>query len=368
MNTHILVLAIAAIAIVPSTSGAQPAPQSDATETNRAPIIPFLEATDVFWTLQNGGDGRSRFPSALEADIFPHLVAYQNFTDIVDIEKQQQKGAQRIREFAMSISGTPAVRIRMTRDVSRPVRTPSYMPRGNVQFLWARGLKENVRRAAMTADVSEAFSRLPNVGLWEAHFIIGHHSNGQDGCITVLQERIPAETGDCFPSGIVPTRETINKVDGSFSTNYFRAGINYSRNWMANSTKLEAVKEVRFRAEIEHHPRAWVDEDIVDLIGRTRLNVNGAFAVKDVRPCRKRLEGSIGAVVNPGVVDSDQNLSFSVYPQFSCFPWENGGWGFFVRFYSGQDYYNIGFLERINRLHFGATFNQSGFFRFRKKA
>jgi hypothetical protein len=61
-------------------------------------------------------------------------------------------------------------------------------------------------------------------------------------------------------------------------------------------------------------------------------------------------------------------LSFSVYPQFSCFPWENGGWGFFVRFYSGQDYYNIGFLERINRLHFGATFNQSGFFRFRKKA
>jgi hypothetical protein len=368
MKIHVVFIAAAIGAGVPAAAAAQAAPQSEATETNRAPIIPFLEGTDVFWSLQSGGDGRSRFPNALEADIFPHLVAYQNFTDLLDITKQQRKGPTRLREFAFSISGTPAVRLRMARDISRPVRTPSYMPRGNFQMLWARGLKENVRRASMTSDIADAFSRLPNVGLWEAHFIVGHHSNGQDGCITVLQERIPPETGDCFPAGVIPDRETINKVDGSFSTNYFRVGINYSRNWMTNAVDLEAVKELRFRAELEQHPRAWVDPDIVDLLGRTRLNLSSAFAVKGIRPCQKRLEGSVGAVVNPGVVETDQNLAFSVFPQFTCFPWANGGWGFFVRFYSGQDYYNIGFLERINRVQFGATFNQSGFFRFRRSS
>jgi hypothetical protein len=32
----------------------------------------------------------------------------------------------------------------------------------------------------------------------------------------------------------------------------------------------------------------------------------------------------------------------------------------------GQDYYNLGLLENIQRVHVGATFNQSGFFRFRR--
>jgi hypothetical protein len=367
MKIQTLVLAIAVCAGFPASGAAQQLPPPDATETNRPPIIPFLEPTDVFWSLQSGSDDQAKFPNRLEADIFPHLVAYQNFTDLIDIEKQQDRGLARIREFAISISGTTAVRLRMTRDVSAPVRTPSYMPRGNFQILWARGLKENVRRAS-TTSVAEALSKMPHVGLWEAHFIIGHHSNGQDGCISELQVRDPPRTGDCVPPGVVPDSDTINRIDGSFSTNYFRIGMNYSRNWMTNTIELEAVKELRLRAELEQHPKAWVDDDIVDLLGRTRLNLSGAYAVKGVRPCQRRMEGSVGVVWNPGVVDSDENLSFTIYPQFSCYPWLNGGWGFFVRFYSGQDYYNIGFLDRINRLQFGATFNQSGFFRFRKRA
>ncbi len=367
MNMYALLLSLAIGVGLPAAAHAQQIPPADATETNRPPIIPFLEGTEIYWTLQSGDGDRARFPNALEGDIFPHLVAYQNFTDVIDIDAQQLRGRDRIREFAISISGTPAVRIRMTRDVSRPVRTPSYMPRGNFQILWARGLRDNVQRAAVTSDVAEALSRLPNVGLWEAHFIVGHHSNGQDGCITTLQERDPPDTGDCAPPGIVPDSDTINRVDGSFSTNYFRVGVNYSRNWMTNVVELQAVKELRFRAEYEHHPRAWVDEDTVDLIGRSRLNLGTAYTVKGVRPCQRRLEGSVGIVWNPGVVESDPDLSFSWFPQLSCYPFENGGWGFFVRFYSGQDYYNIGFLDRINRLHFGATFNQSGFFRFKRK-
>jgi hypothetical protein len=53
--------------------------------------------------------------------------------------------------------------------------------------------------------------------------------------------------------------------------------------------------------------------------------------------------------------------------QASCFPWNNGGWGFFARWYAGQDYYNVGFLDDINRVHIGLTFNQAEFFKFRRR-
>jgi hypothetical protein len=50
----------------------------------------------------------------------------------------------------------------------------------------------------------------------------------------------------------------------------------------------------------------------------------------------------------------------------ACYPTRQGGWGIFVRYYGGQDYYNLGLLDNIQRVHVGATFNQSGFFRFRQ--
>ena len=68
---------------------------------------------------------------------------------------------------------------------------------------------------------------------------------------------------------------------------------------------------------------------------------------------------------NPGVVDPELDWSGNV--QVSCFPWLNGGWGFFARWYAGQDYYNVGFLDDINRLQVGFTFNQAEFFRFRRR-
>lgn len=354
----------------------------DSTETNRPAIIPFLEGTDVFWTLwrfediptypgANQDPGRF-FPTKLEADIFPHLVVVQNFTDVLDIDKPRER--EGLRDFTYSISGTPAVRIRMLRDVSAPVRTPSFMPRVNLQLLWARNagaVKSRARQAAAARstgapqDLAALFRELPSVRLWEVHLIGGHHSNGQDGCITTVQNRVPPLTGDCEPADVVPTRDQVNRRDGSFSTNYIRTGLNYSRHWMESTPDLQAVREARIRAEFEYHPRAWVDDNIVDLYGRARVLVGGSYAVKSAGWCKKRLEGSAGLVWNPGVVSGVPELSTTW--QASCFPTENGGWGFFARLYSGQDYYNIGFLDGITRLHIGATFNQADFFRFRQR-
>jgi hypothetical protein len=51
--------------------------------------------------------------------------------------------------------------------------------------------------------------------------------------------------------------------------------------------------------------------------------------------------------------------------QVSCYPSNKGGFGLFVKWYVGQDDYNLGFLDTISRIQFGITFNQDGFFRFR---
>ncbi|MCL4849594.1 MAG: hypothetical protein KJ066_23825 [Acidobacteria bacterium] len=363
------------------------------TETNPGPGVPFLEGTDVFWTVRAADDDRW-FPYKLEADIFPHLVVAQNFDAIVDLDeiaRRRQDATRGPKEFAYAISGTPAVRIRMLREVSAPVRTPSYMPRVNFQVLWARNFKAEMesqvdaalkrrakaleaprgeaagaeaRRQDPVDALRDALAALPSVSLWEAHVIVGHHSNGQDGCTSGEQTREP-DTERCLPEGVVPRRETVNRRDGSFSTNYVRTGINYSRNWMSGEADLQAEREARARVEFEWHPRGAVDEDIVDIYGRARLLLGGAYAKREAGFCRKRLEGSAGLVWNPGVAEGVPETSWTL--QVSCFPTPNGGWGLFARFYTGQDYYNIAFLDGITRLHVGATFNQGEFFRFRRK-
>lgn len=358
-----------AVALFSANLRAQQFQVPPATETNRGPIIPFLESTEVFWTLR-GGD--TWFPNRLEGDIFPHLVVYQNFSDVLSLDRQAERGIARFRERALSISGTPAVRLRMLRETSAPVRTPSFMPKGNVQFFWVRGLKDAATdqqraiapaaatdRQAQAADVLRSVRR---ISLWEGHLIVGHHSNGQDGCLSVEQQRDPPETGPCVPAGVPFTAETINRKDGSFSTNYIKVGANYSRNWLADGASAPATRELRFRAEWEVHPRAWVDEDMVDIYGRNRLNLGVAYALRKLPGCQRRAEGSGGLIWNPGVDPAVSELTGML--QVSCFPWLNGGWGFFVRFYAGQDYYNVGFLDEIARVHVGLTFNQTDFFRF----
>src|SRR5262245_49549600 len=68
----------------------------DGTATKRAPIIPFLEGTDVFWTLVKKDaldDHRVWAPNKLEANIFPHLVFYQNVTDVLNVDDQDQRAS-----------------------------------------------------------------------------------------------------------------------------------------------------------------------------------------------------------------------------------------------------------------------------------
>ena len=135
---------------------------------------PFLEGTDLFWTLQDdfGSQGPQRtFPHSLEADIFPHFIlafGAQCRNTSPDVMAALRNA------FRPCISITPAVRLRMLKRESTPVPAPSFMPRVNVQWLFRQGDDK----------------------LWNVHAQVGHHSNGQSGCLFVWTG-VEGRNADC---------------------------------------------------------------------------------------------------------------------------------------------------------------------------
>jgi len=329
-------------------------------------LVPFMEGTDVFLT--------SPTDTIFEARIAPHLIIKQTFGDVLDLPAQRARveGGREAKQFGWVISGTPAVRLRMLRGVSDPVRTPSYMPRVNLQLLYATGLSQKIQEHA-TGGRRGATSE---IGIYEFHAIVGHHSNGQDGCLFSTQKRV-YNAEDCTPA-LAPDAETaqriINRHDGSFSTNYVRAGLNY-RGTRVDPTTL--VDDQDWTVGLELEQNFHMDPNVYPLYGRTRLTASAGFAGRPSRrsgghwwdrehwwtcDARREVKGSLKYIYG----HPDTVWPVALTAEAACFPSTEGGWGFFVRYYAGQDYYNLGFLDNIHRWQAGATFAQDGFFRFRR--
>ena len=371
MNRRVSVLAMVVVCCLSAGLRAQ-APQSNAKEEKEQPVrermlVPFMEGTDVFFT--------SPADTIFEARIAPHLII-KAFGDVLDLRQQQRaaRGERAAPHVQWIISGTPAVRLRMLRESSDPVRTPSYMPRINVQMLFARGATEKVQESL---GLPLAKNEEPQITIYELHTIIGHHSNGQDGCFYSEPTQFrPSPNADCVPVlalDAATAQPVINRQSGSFSTNYVRAGMNYRRTRVDKQLIDDQDWTVGFEVEQNFH----MDPYGYPLYGRTRLTASAGFAGRprgqsphwwdtqhwwtcdarrEVKGFAKYIAGH-PSTVKPVVVSAEA----------ACFPSSEGGWGWFVRYYYGQDYYNIAFLNNISRWQVGATFTQDGFFRFRRE-
>lgn len=135
----------------------------------------------------------------------------------------------------VSIALEPRVAVRIMKGSSSPVRTPSYNPGAT------------------------AYVRLLNdtVHLFYFHASLFHHSNGQDG--PTLD---PADTTE-------PRR--MNTYNGSFATNYWAAGFNYSQT-IATPKLTYAMNG---RVEIEHQIFG-IDKALAGRFGNVRLNLKFA--------------------------------------------------------------------------------------------
>jgi len=361
MTTRMIVALYAALVLAPAPAAAQ-----DEGSFPRVGSFTFLADEKV--SLDSDGsylfqhsDGQLVFEAQLAPDV--------RIVDNVSRQLQRVLEPGKPRVFAYSVFGTFLVRLRMFDTTSSPVRTPSYMPKGTVQLAWLKNLSK--------ADPDTAPEALLNgpIEMWLVSAIpFGHHSNGQDGCLFTTQVRVDDE---CVPEPPPnPGSETVNKVDGSFSTNYIRMGLQYRRLYPRGDDPGD-IRSITRRewgvgASLELNPSGYLGGSISDtlrpLYGPTRLGIRGDVVVGNWHPplLRRFTCGRAWADLSLkfiyGAADSVDTVTTSV--EAACLPGNWGGAGLFVRYYRGQDYYNASFLENINRLQFGVTFMHGRFLAF----
>lgn len=265
--------------------------------------------------------------------------------------------------WGYQVSTTPMVRIRMFDEASSPVRTPSYMPKGTFQLARFRNVSPS-----KDSD-SDEFNRGP-IEMWLIDAIpFGHHSNGQNGCLFTSEAR--NADGECVEFVPTPTK-TVNKENGSFSTNYIEATVNYGRMHLdsdgAAAGEFATRWEWRAGAGVQLNPEGYVGGSIkpqlADLYGPTRVLLGAMAARRDTWRCGR----AAGDLRLQYITDAPPGIpSLITQAEGACFPRGWGGAGIFMRIYSGQDYYNLGFAEKITRFQFGVTLQRDQFLSFRIK-
>ncbi|SRR6266487_3585572 len=292
-----------------------------------------------------------------EAQIAPRIVIRDSLGDAT----RRLLAAVKRPVWGWQLSATPMVRLRVFNEESSPVRTPSYMPKATVQIARFKNLS--------TADASDEdeFSKGP-VEMWLVDVIpFGHYSNGQKGCLFTSQSRDAA--GVCVESAR-PQARAINTTDGSFSTNYVEAMMRYGRMHLdaerAPETEYATRWEWRAGAGVQFNPRGYlfgaIDDELAEVYGTTRVIVEAAVARRDGWRCGRAEAGIRLQYLHDAPVGLP---SLTTKAEAECLPRRWGGTGLFLRFYRGQDYYNLGFAEAISRLQVGFTLQQDTFLSFR---
>lgn len=292
-----------------------------------------------------------------EGQIAPRII----IVDSIGRATRNVLGGDKSATWGYQVSTTPMVKLRMFNETSNPVRTPSYMPKGNFQLARFR----NVSRS--TDPDEDAFNRGP-VEMWLIDAIpFGHHSNGQNGCLFMSQAR--DADGECVE--VAPSAgRAINKENGSFSTNYIEAMAFYGRMYLdsegAAAGEFGTRWEWRAGAGLQLNPEGYVggsiDAELADLYGPTRVLFGALAARRDAWRC-----GRASADVRlQYITEAPSGIpSWITQVEGACFPRGWGGAGLFARVHHGQDYYNLGFAEKITRFQFGVTLQRDQFLSFR---
>ena len=248
------------------------------------------------------------------------------------------------------ISFTFMSRLRQLGGFSSPLRNPSFMPRFSFQRL-------SVTNAGNGDFDSKKAIKVfgPQLVLW------GHHSNGGAGCLFVEDDE--PDCTDALP----PERRTVNTRNGSFSTNYVKLAYFFQKGWPDRDADKWMRKSWTLGAWVELNPGGW---------GPGALGP-GQRAIYGPRRYGASLElqhqvGKSRAPWNVSLNPTYEYIQFDDKPAAASSPhrWivdltavkEDGafkGWGLAVRFYQGQDFYNLLFVRDVRRLQVGLVVDQN---------
>ena len=259
---------------------------------------------------------------------------------------------------------TPMFRIRQVEEketASQPVRMPSFMPKLTAQFLAARRIGGTVRSASADPPLSAMI-----VGV---DLSFGHYSNGQAGCFRANQRQKADRGGDCE---LDPTAgagaDTLNTVDGSFSTWYFRGQTHLRFAHYRDSLPLVAFT---LAAGADWHPAflepiGGMDSTLAAVYGRLRPFGGAELMRLSEWPCAPSLLswlpcglGRVRASINVEYIGTHPPRVANVATT-SELAWtfrRYAGLGALVRLHTGQDYYNIALGHELNVFQYGVTFD-----------
>jgi hypothetical protein len=241
------------------------------------------------------------------------------------------------RSWALVLN--PQVQIRMLDKKSFPIRNPSY----KVYITYYHDIK--------FWQTSFLKKLLYANALWYAS--VAHHSNGQDG--------------EFYSSD---STHTPNLENGNFATNFLELGVS-SYHLEKFGKKNFSIREIKLWAEI--HPPKWSIEEMNSSYGFYRLYAKAGI----LGPMHKRKDDAVNRWLQQSSVElkvgwimGEMNgasplqasrrlivdITYKYYPKWF------DEIAFFLRFYRGQDYYNIYYMNgELTQLSVGITSNIMNF-------
>lgn len=275
-----------------------------------------------------GPDGES-YRTVFEGQLAPHLF----FVNTLDDRAESGRSGT-----AFAVSFTYLVRVRLYDGPSFPLRTPSMNPRIAGQFFYLHRPEE---RAGDTQHHLQAH-------LWSGLLGLSHHSNGQEWC--PFQAGVRDRDDACTVTVDDVDIDDVNLENGSFSTNFVTVGTyyKYSRlddfffpRWTGSAGLVFEIHPQDFGPgaidELQSYLYGAPLRARVELEGTTTdLSIRKLAGVWRVAPSLELFDGHAGAPSYRAVLDGTRTFLRA------------GGLGAFARLQSGQDNYNINFVNTVD--------------------
>ncbi len=276
---------------------------------------------------------------AFEAYVAPQIFIH-NGVSVEDVQEGTCGGWSKVWTFS------PIFELRQFGGFSSPLRSPSFMPRLlSLQLL----------------NIARFDHRIGNwrggIRIWEMQFLLQHHSNGGPGCLfredSVVDDECVAD---------IPSDQRVVDTTGSFSTDFARVSGAWLRGRIDGTGTL--VRGLTLGAAVELHSRwlvflpGYISREQQSIYGPYRAEASAEYQQLALRKF-KWVSKATGRYIfyerkpspdaSPVVLDLETSL---VSDDPSTF-WR--GWGLQLRYYQGQDYYNLFFFRDIRRLFLGVV-------------